>query len=186
MRQRGDSINHSMIDMGLFPTPHLSLSWAEQWGESNRNLTGLSLSLFTPVLGIGANYYRVFPEMLNIAFENQSISTEIFNENVYSSSSNSCFVNPTIGDIMKDGRKVAGAAQRRTRMGLLHQCSIQGISVSCDFSTHLVGAFAKRVNRMESLPETYRERAMEHAVTRYSTLQWNHGKSSVAIQKTDR
>ena len=68
MRQRGDSINHSMIDMGLFPTPHFSLSWAEQWGESNRNLTGLSLSLFTPVLGIGANYYRVFPEMLNIAF----------------------------------------------------------------------------------------------------------------------
>ena len=39
----------------------------------------------------------------------------------------SCFANPVRADVMIDGRKIAGAAQRRTRRGLLQQGSIQGI-----------------------------------------------------------
>jgi lipoate-protein ligase A len=38
---------------------------------------------------------------------------------------NVCFANPVRADVMVNGRKVAGAAQRRTRGGLLHQGSIQ-------------------------------------------------------------
>src|SRR6266487_4230829 len=38
---------------------------------------------------------------------------------------NVCFTNPVRADVMVNGRKVAGAAQRRTRAGLLHQGSIQ-------------------------------------------------------------
>jgi lipoate-protein ligase A len=41
----------------------------------------------------------------------------------------SCFANPVRADIMIDGHKVAGAAQRRTRRGLLQQGSIQGIDI---------------------------------------------------------
>ena len=40
-----------------------------------------------------------------------------------------CFANPVRADIMIDGRKIAGAAQRRTRRGLLQQGSIQGIDI---------------------------------------------------------
>ena len=40
--------------------------------------------------------------------------------------SHACFTNPVRHDLMFDGRKIAGAAQRRTRFGLLHQGSIQG------------------------------------------------------------
>ncbi|MGA3171513.1 MAG: hypothetical protein ABSE62_10915 [Chthoniobacteraceae bacterium] len=40
--------------------------------------------------------------------------------------SQSCFENPVLHDVMASGKKVAGAAQRRTRLGLLHQGSIQG------------------------------------------------------------
>jgi len=39
-----------------------------------------------------------------------------------------CFSNPVPADVMLNGRKIAGAAQRRTRAGLLHQGSIQGIA----------------------------------------------------------
>jgi lipoyl(octanoyl) transferase len=40
-----------------------------------------------------------------------------------------CFATPARADVMIDGRKVAGAAQRRTRRGLLQQGSIQGINI---------------------------------------------------------
>ncbi len=40
----------------------------------------------------------------------------------------SCFANPVRADVLIDGRKVAGAAQRRTRSGLLQQGSIQGVA----------------------------------------------------------
>ena len=38
-----------------------------------------------------------------------------------------CFAHPVAHDLMVGGRKVAGGAQRRTRDGLLHQGSIQGL-----------------------------------------------------------
>jgi lipoate-protein ligase A len=38
-----------------------------------------------------------------------------------------CFENPVPHDVMIEGRKAAGAAQRRTRRGLLHQGSVQGL-----------------------------------------------------------
>lgn len=41
---------------------------------------------------------------------------------------NNCFANPVRADVMIDGRKVAGAAQRRTRSGLLQQGSIQSVA----------------------------------------------------------
>ena len=35
-----------------------------------------------------------------------------------------CFQNPVAGDVVADGRKLAGGAQRRTKWGMLHQGSI--------------------------------------------------------------
>lgn len=40
-----------------------------------------------------------------------------------------CFAGPVLADVVCGGRKVAGAAQRRTRHGLLHQGSLQGITI---------------------------------------------------------
>src|SRR5437879_3855418 len=39
--------------------------------------------------------------------------------------SDACFANPVVSDVIENGRKIAGAAQRKTRSGLLHQGSIQ-------------------------------------------------------------
>jgi hypothetical protein len=65
-RARGDSITHAFIDVTVYPEQHFSLDWVDQWGETNANLAGVSLSLFDPVLGAGVAYYRVIPSALNI------------------------------------------------------------------------------------------------------------------------
>jgi hypothetical protein len=66
-RNRGDSITHSFFDAALFPGQHLSMDWVEQWGETNANLSGVVLSLYDPIVGIGASYYRVIPDAMNIS-----------------------------------------------------------------------------------------------------------------------
>lgn len=64
-RIRGVSISHAMFDLGMYPQPHLSFDWVEQWGDYNERLSGISFSLFEPVLGLGGSYYHVFPPLLN-------------------------------------------------------------------------------------------------------------------------
>jgi lipoyl(octanoyl) transferase len=83
----------------------------------------------------------------------------------------SCFSNPVRADVMLDGHKIAGAAQRRTRAGLLHQGSIQGI----DTGNGLSSKFAKQLSAnctMRHLPGVVRRRAEEIAVQRYGTEAW--------------
>src|SRR5437667_12195247 len=55
---------------------------------------------------------------------------------------NDCFANPVRADVLVDGRKVAGAAQRRTRSGLLHQGSIQRVDLGAEFAQR----FAKELS----------------------------------------
>lgn len=56
-----------------------------------------------------------------------------------------CFVSPVAHDVVSSGRKVAGGAQRRTRRGLLHQGSIQGIATGLDFERTLAGLLSREV-----------------------------------------
>ncbi|MGQ0505942.1 MAG: hypothetical protein ACT4TC_11570 [Myxococcaceae bacterium] len=65
-RARRDSLAHFLLDATVYPGQHVSLDWVEQWGDSNANLSGVTLSAIDPVLGIGATYYRVIPQALNI------------------------------------------------------------------------------------------------------------------------
>lgn len=65
-RARNNALSHIFIDFSVFPGQHVSVDWTEQWGDSNCNLSGLSISLFDPVVGIGASYYRVIPQALNL------------------------------------------------------------------------------------------------------------------------
>ena len=65
-RIRGDAITHTFVDMVMYPGQHFSLDWSEQWGDTNANLSGLSMSLFDPVLGVGGSYVRAVPSARNI------------------------------------------------------------------------------------------------------------------------
>ena len=58
--------------------------------------------------------------------------------------SNVCFANPVCNDIIEQatGKKLAGAAQKRTRTGLLHQGSIQNTAWPANFSQYLAELLA--------------------------------------------
>jgi len=82
-----------------------------------------------------------------------------------------CFANPARADVMIDGRKIAGAAQRRTRRGLLQQGSIQGV----DLANGLAERFAQALsaNRSErTIAQEILDRAREFAQQKYGTDSW--------------
>jgi len=84
---------------------------------------------------------------------------------------NMCFANAVRADVMIDGRKIAGAAQRRTRAGLLQQGSIQGV----DLGNGLAERFAKELSHnreMRSLRDRVQNRAEEIAARKYATEDW--------------
>ena len=64
---RGDALTQTFIDVAVYPSLHASLDFSEQWGETNANLSGASISAYDPVVGLGINYFRVVPQAFNIA-----------------------------------------------------------------------------------------------------------------------
>ena len=82
-----------------------------------------------------------------------------------------CFANPVHADVMVNGRKVAGAAQRRARGGLLHQGSVQHVDLAPDFAER----FARELCDVPcegSLNEAVLERARQIAEQKYQTVDW--------------
>jgi lipoate-protein ligase A len=85
--------------------------------------------------------------------------------------SESCFANAVRADVLSGGRKIAGAAHRRSRAGLLHQGSIQRKDLPQRFRAVLAEILCPRFDRMTLSPEI-RERAAEIARTKYGTSEW--------------
>ncbi len=82
-----------------------------------------------------------------------------------------CFANSVRADVMLNGRKIAGAAHRRTRAGLLHQGSIQNV----DLANGLAERFAKKLSTKCSEREIDNDalkRACELAEQKYGTDAW--------------
>ena len=88
-----------------------------------------------------------------------------------SSCDNDCFANPVRADVMMDGRKIAGAAQRRTRRGLLQQGSIQGFAMKTDLAQKFAQALSANCSEFEANEEIFR-RAREFAQQKYGTESW--------------
>jgi lipoate-protein ligase A len=85
--------------------------------------------------------------------------------------SDECFANPTAHDILAGGIKIAGAAQRRTRHGLLHQGSIQRSGLGGDFAARLAGALAPRVGA-RGMSAGEENEAAKLAEEKYGTAEW--------------
>src|SRR6266540_4317423 len=82
-----------------------------------------------------------------------------------------CFANPVRADVMIDGRKIAGAAQRRTRRGLLQQGSIQGIELGNSLTEQFAQALSTSC-RERKVDEGILNRARELAEQKYGTQSW--------------
>jgi len=85
--------------------------------------------------------------------------------------SEDCFANPVRSDVISQGRKIAGAAHRRSRLGLLHQGSIQISNLSDQFLADLAGKLSDRVEP-KSVSQELIDRAIQIAQTKYGTREW--------------
>ena len=85
--------------------------------------------------------------------------------------SDSCFANPVRADVLSNGRKIAGAAQRRTRRGLLQQGSIQGVDLNKNFADQVASELCAKCH-YKTLDECLVARAHEIAEQKYSGPGW--------------
>lgn len=83
-----------------------------------------------------------------------------------------CFRDPVEDDVEIDGRKVAGAGQRRTRDGILHQGSVRDEAASGDVMRALAEELAAEVVAMDPsrCPESGQVDRL--AAARYGAHQW--------------
>ena len=88
-----------------------------------------------------------------------------------SKTSDACFANPVVSDVMESGRKIAGAAQRKTRSGLLQQGSIQRANLDERFRTVFAKLLGKQITSGNIEGAVLRE-AEELAATKYATDTW--------------
>jgi lipoate-protein ligase A len=82
-----------------------------------------------------------------------------------------CFANPVRADVIIDGRKVAGAAQRRTRAGLLQQGSVQNVDLENGLAERFAQALSANCNERKIAGEVL-NRACELARQKYETNAW--------------
>jgi lipoyl(octanoyl) transferase len=85
--------------------------------------------------------------------------------------SEECFANAVRADVISQGQKIAGAAHRRSRAGLLHQGSIQKADLPDRFRNDLARAICDRFED-KSLSTEVIDRALGIAQTKYATAEW--------------
>lgn len=83
-----------------------------------------------------------------------------------------CFVAPAVHDVIRGPVKVAGAGQRRGKLGLLHQGSVQQVAIKPEFWPIWAERLAKKVTIVTELPDAVKERAQQLSDQRYSLPQW--------------
>jgi lipoate-protein ligase A len=84
-----------------------------------------------------------------------------------------CFANPVRADVIMDGRKIAGAAQRRNRRGLLQQGSIQGFAMNTDLAQRFAQALSANCSEFE-ITKAILKQAQKVAQQKYGTESWLH------------
>lgn len=82
-----------------------------------------------------------------------------------------CFANAVAADLVEGERKIAGAAHRKTRRGLLHQGSIQRDALGEAFRDDLASCFSHRRMRQQLDSAVLRE-AEQLAAEKYGSEMW--------------
>ena len=114
--------------------------------------------------------YAAVHEAISEALRHGGVVAQLASANV-TSDSEACFERPVTSDVMVSGRKVAGAAHRRTRRGLLHQGSIQNIGILDTLASSIAGRLAVKVaDRI--LDKPIMGRAAQIAESKYATPEW--------------
>ena len=125
--------------------------------------------------------YRRMHEWIRSAFGKLEVLTELALENK-KSAPESCFVGHVKSDLLWNGKKIAGAAQRRNRLGLLIQGSVQPPSISlarADWERAMVetGETTQAIIWTDFAPETrLQSRALSLVRQKYSQPEFITGR----------
>ena len=123
----------------------------------------------------GDGSYRMIHAVLAAALTEEGITARLSSGDEETGAS-MCFENPVNHDLVgADGRKLAGAGQRRSRHGLLHQGSVAAF---CDLETsrlrgtRLASGLAKHWKFKDFSPQE--DRIAEMVAARYAGSQWTN------------
>ena len=114
--------------------------------------------------------YRALHEAIRMALARHDIATELVREPA-PKISDACFANPVRADVVRAGKKIAGAAHRRSRAGLLHQGSIQCRDLPERFRDDLAAIVCESYE-MKNIPVAITDRAAQIAAAKYGTSEW--------------
>jgi len=115
--------------------------------------------------------YRLVHELLGTAMRQEGVRAGVTPQ-AAPKISQACFENPAQYDLLAAGHKIAGAAQRRSRFGMLHQGSVQGIAVPPGFAERLANTLAETITP-RTLSAEELEEAQKLAQAKYATPAWN-------------
>ena len=119
----------------------------------------------------GAESYRIVHEAVAKALNETGTKCSLISEDTGNGSA-TCFTNPVAYDIVTPaGAKLAGAGQKRTRYGLLHQGSVIGITDKEKWQSSFQNTLAQSATHWS--PEvSFLEQANEIAASRYGAQEW--------------
>jgi lipoate-protein ligase A len=114
--------------------------------------------------------YSTLHEAIRDALRENGIEATLANS-VSAKVSEDCFANAVRADVISEGRKIAGAAHRRSRLGLLHQGSIQKKNLPRKFSDDFAQTLCDRFERRPVSVDLV-NRATTIAQAKYGTAEW--------------
>lgn len=114
--------------------------------------------------------YSALHEAIRHALESNGVSATLASSPSAKISEN-CFANAVRADVMSADRKIAGAAHRRTRTGLLHQGSIQQPDLPERFRNDLAQNLCPAFER-KAISTAILERATVICESKYAMMEW--------------
>jgi len=114
--------------------------------------------------------YATLHEAICLALAANKIAATLANE-AGQKISEDCFANPVRADVLSGNRKIAGAAHRRSRAGLLHQGSIQRSGLPERFREDFARILCDRSEK-GALPLATLEHAAQIASAKYASTAW--------------
>lgn len=155
--------------------PPLDLRWVRRWtgGGIVDHRADWTYTLFIPrgqglAEARGAESYRIIHAALVAALQTGGHPVNLAGPSA-PALGGECFLKPVEHDVLDvAARKIAGAGQRRTTRGLLHQGSV---AVSCSHEEALAHALATRVETRDFSPDP--SLLAEKIAVRYGSGVWN-------------
>ncbi len=124
--------------------------------------------------------YRQIHEAMIAAFAASGIADCLLQPVSTSDGMGVCFSEPARFDVVRNGKKIAGAAQRRSRAGYLHQGTLQHLQPPPGFACNFACALAHEpvsINQADA-DKALMDRAQILCSEKYRTESWLHERRS--------